>query len=148
MRLQVTTYVDQDFRRVFAQFDRELFLKLNPPFPPVQLLRFDGMKPGDEVHLQLNFIIRKEIWISVITELSATEEEIYFIDEGRQLPFMFRSWRHRHRLIRQGEQTLIVDDITYQGRVKLLDYLLYPFLKLQFLYRRPVYKRWLNKGNP
>ncbi|MCB0293062.1 MAG: hypothetical protein KDH97_22605, partial [Calditrichaeota bacterium] len=97
-------------------------------------------------HLELNFLFRKEIWISVITELVETEDEIYFVDEGRQLPFMFRSWRHWHRLIRQGEQTLIVDDITYQGRIKLLDYLLYPVLKLQFLYRRPVYRRWLDNG--
>ena len=146
MRLQVTTRVNQEFRRSFSRFGRELFLQLNPPFPPVRLLRFDGMQPGDEVHLELNFLFRKEIWISVITELVETEDEIYFVDEGRQLPFMFRSWRHLHRLIRQGEQTLIVDDITYQGRIKLLDYLLYPVLKLQFLYRRPVYRRWLDNG--
>ena len=146
MRLQVTTRVNQEFRRSFSRFGRELFLQLNPPFPPVRLLRFDGMQPGDEVHLELNFLFRKEIWISVITELVETDDEIYFVDEGRQLPFMFRSWRHLHRLIRQGEQTLIVDDITYQGRIKLLDYLLYPVLKLQFLYRRPVYRRWLNNG--
>ena len=146
MRLQVTTRVNQEFRRSFSRFGRDLFLQLNPPFPPVRLLRFDGMQPGDEVHLELNFLFRKEIWISVITELVETEDEIYFVDEGRQLPFMFRSWRHLHRLIRQGEQTLIVDDITYQGRIKLLDYLLYPVLKLQFLYRRPVYRRWLDNG--
>lgn len=146
MRLQVTTRVDQNFRRVFARFGKELFLKLNPPFPPVRLLRFDGMQPGDEVHLELNFLFRKEIWISVITELVETEDEIYFIDEGRQLPFMFRAWRHRHRLIRREHQTLIVDDITYEGRIKLLDYLLYPMLKSQFLYRRPVYRGWFNNG--
>ena len=145
MNIRISTLVNEDYRRVFAQFNRDLFVRLSPPFPPVRLLRFDGSRVNDEVHLELNFLVRKEKWISVITDQQADAEEIYFVDEGRQLPFFFESWRHKHRIIRRGSQSLIVDDITFQCKWKLLNYIMLPFLYLQFLYRKPIYKRFFNQ---
>ena len=141
MHLVIRTAVDQSPDRVWEGFDRKLFLSLNPPFPPVQLLRFDGCRVGDEVHLELNFLLFRQVWESVITEQQQTPEEIWFVDEGRKLPFFLRYWRHRHRLLRRGNRTDIVDDITFRSPFILFDYLLYPVLCLQFLYRKPIYCR-------
>lgn len=146
MRLKVATAVSQNYRDVFRGFNRELFVKLNPPFPPVKVLRFEGMAVNDEVHLLLNFLVAKEKWISVVTAAGEEKDEIYFVDEGIQLPFIFKSWRHRHRILRRRRGTLIVDEIIYQCRWEILSYILYPFLYLQFLYRKAVYKFFFNKA--
>ncbi len=140
MRIKIKTKVNKDYKAVFEQFDKDLFLALNPPIMPVKLLRFDGCKTGDEVHIQLPF---KTLWISDITEFSASEKEIYFIDEGRKLPFPLKKWKHKHRIIKLSEnETLIVDDINFSTNFILLDILIYPTLFLQFLYRKPIYKKW------
>ena len=141
MRLIITTPVNQSCAHVWAGFDRDLFLRLSPPFPPVALLRFDGCLPGDEVHLELNFLLFRQRWESRITEQQRTPEEIYFIDEGQKLPFFLQYWRHHHRLLCRGANTEIVDDITFRAPAWLPDFLLYPILYLQFRYRRPIYRR-------
>jgi hypothetical protein len=64
MRIRITTLVTQNYRQVADRFDQNLFKALNPPFPPVKLLRFDGSRKGDEVHLQLNFLLFKQVWKS------------------------------------------------------------------------------------
>ena len=144
MHLIIKTKVEQDIQAVWENFNEDLFLKLNPPFPKVRLLRFDGSTTGDEVHLALNFLLFKQIWKSKITDHGISESEIYFVDEGIQLPGFFKYWKHRHRIVKDNTGTLIIDDITFRSPFKLLDLLLLPSLWLQFLYRKPVYKRFFS----
>jgi ligand-binding SRPBCC domain-containing protein len=148
MRMVIRTRVEQPYREVARQFSQDLFKALNPPFPPVRLQRFDGSKAGDEVHLELNFLLFRQRWVSVITADHADEREIYFIDEGKKLPFFLRYWRHRHRIINEGTGTRIVDDITFRTPFRPFDFLMYPLMYLQFLYRKPVYKRFFRKIKP
>lgn len=139
--ITISTQVRQNFRSVIQGFNQDLFLQLNPPFPPVQLIRFDGCKKGDVVSLELNFIFFKQPWESLIVEDDLTEKEFYFIDEGIKLPFFLKYWRHKHRIIKNGKGAMIVDDITFRSPFWMMDFLLYPVLWLQFLYRNPVYKK-------
>lgn len=142
MRIIIKTEVGQSAKQVFAGFNRELFLKLNPPFPPVRLLQFDGCQREDWVKLELNFIFFKQTWESLITESEESEQEIYFVDEGKKLPFFLKFWRHRHRIVTANDKSsYIIDDIEYRAPFTLLTYLLYPVLYLQFLYRKPIYRR-------
>lgn len=148
MHLYLKTYVSQPADQVWTGFDRTLFDQLAPPFPPVDVVRFDGCKTGDIVHLRLNFLFFKQDWISLISDQQATETEIYFVDTGTKLPFFLSQWQHRHRLLRlnarpnAASQTCIVEDITFHTPTRLTDYLLYPLLWLQFAYRRPIYRRF------
>jgi ligand-binding SRPBCC domain-containing protein len=57
------------------------------------------------------------------------------------LPFFLSYWQHTHRIRRQGEHTAITDDIQFKTPFLLFDFLMYPVLYAQFLYRKPVYKR-------
>ncbi len=143
MQLLLETPVSQPLPAVWAGFDRSLFDRLSPPFPPVDVVRFDGCRKGDVVHLRLNFLLFRQDWISRITDQQTSTEEIYFIDQGTQLPFFLRYWHHRHRLLRDpaGGGTIIVDAITFQTPFRLTDYLIYPLLWLQFAYRKPIYRR-------
>ncbi len=142
MRIKITTLVTQNYRQVAKRFDKNLFTALNPPFPPVKLLRFDGSEKGDEVHLQLNFLLFKQVWKSLITENGASDKEVYFIDKGIQLPFFLSYWQHTHRIRKFGSETQIIDDITFRTPFFLFDILMYPIMYAQFLYRKPVYKRY------
>ncbi len=146
MHLKITTAVGQDYLSVMRGFDRSLFEKLSPPFPPVKLLLFEGSKKGDTVSLELNFFLFRQRWTSLIIEDKLTDQEFYFIDEGTTLPFFLRTWKHRHRIQKDGTHARIIDDIHFTTPFLLLDYLLYPVMWLQFMYRKPVYKKVFRKN--
>ncbi len=141
MRFSISTQVAQDYLTVKKGFDETLFKRLSPPFPPVKLLRFDGSEKGDFVSIELNFLIFRQVWTSQITADHTDHREFYFIDEGIQLPFFLGKWQHKHRIIKSGEQSIIRDEIQYKARFSWLSPLLFPALYLQFLYRKPIYKR-------
>jgi ligand-binding SRPBCC domain-containing protein len=145
MKLNFSTKVPQTLNVVRNGFTSTLFLKLNPPFPPVKLEQFDGCRQGDRVRLELNFIFFRQIWESLITEDGETPQEWYFIDEGVKLPFFLKTWKHRHRVLYvDGNTSEIVDEIEYSSGNRLLTLLLYPALYLQFLYRKPIYRKFFN----
>jgi len=141
MKLCIRTQVNQNYHQVWAGFDRQLFLLLSPPFPPVSLRRFDGCHRGDIVEVELNFLFFRQVWKSEIVDQQMGADEVSFIDEGRRLPFFLKYWRHHHRILRRGNQSEIVDDISYHSPFLLFDYLLYPVMYLQFAYRRPIYRK-------
>lgn len=141
MRITIPVLVQQSPDVVWAGFDETLFRNLSPPFPPARLLRFDGSMPGDEVHVELNFLVFRQTWVSVITEQWETPEEIYFVDEGVKLPFFLRSWRHKHRIVRAGTGSRIIEEIEYRAPFRWMDFVLWPVMYAQFAYRKPVYRR-------
>lgn len=145
MTITIRTPVDQPLDQVWAGFNRTLFDRLSPPFPPVRVLRFDGCLTGDVVSLELNFLLFKQTWTSDIIDQQTTSDEIYFVDQGVKLPFFLRAWHHKHRLIRQGSGTVIADEITYQTPNRLFDYLMYPLMWAQFVYRKPIYRQTFSR---
>lgn len=141
MKIKIETAVQQSVNEVFNKFNGDLFMALAPPFPPVKLLRYDGEKKGDVVSMELNFLLFKQRWTSLITANETTENSSFFIDEGTELPFFLSSWHHKHLIETQNGKTIIVDDITFKTPFILTDYFFYPLLYLQFLYRKPIYRK-------
>jgi ligand-binding SRPBCC domain-containing protein len=146
MKLIIETAVEQGYLDVKSGFNEALFKKLSPPFPPVEVIRFDGCTKGDQVILELNFLLFKQRWTSIITEDNTTEMEFSFVDEGIELPFFLKKWKHRHRVISTGIQSKIRDEITFETPIGLLNYLLYPALWLQFAYRKPIYRKFFRRS--
>ena len=144
MRFFLRTHVAAPPAQVWQGFTRELFLDLAPPFPPFRLLRFDGCRRGDEVHLELGPGPLRQRWTARITDHGLLPDgTYYFVDEGQQLPRPLRFWRHRHLLQpAPGGGTLIGEDLEYRTRFRWLDWLLWPAVWAQFAWRRPVYRRW------
>ncbi|MEO1255516.1 MAG: hypothetical protein AAFY41_11650, partial [Bacteroidota bacterium] len=95
--------------------------------------------------LRLNFLLFHQHWISVITKDGEDEKQWFFIDKGVQLPFFLKRWKHRHVVLKLNSGSLIEDDITYKTGFLIADVLMYPVLYLQFLYRRPIYKKIFTK---
>ncbi|WOK06033.1 hypothetical protein RT717_23435 [Imperialibacter roseus] len=146
MKIRIKTHVKADLQTVIAGFTDKLFLKLNPPFPPVKLRRFDGCKKGDKVELELNFIFFKQTWESLITHDLTNETVFSFVDEGVRLPFFLKSWKHHHlNEANDAEGTSITDDIEFTTPALLTNWLIYPILYLQFLYRKPIYRKVFSK---
>jgi ligand-binding SRPBCC domain-containing protein len=144
MHFQIRTPVAGNPREVFKRFDRALFMRLAPPGVRLTLHQFDEpLAVGGVVHLEVKFfgLLRQE-WFNRITALEAGDRQSSFVDEGERLPWPLRRWRHHH-IIRLGPQgTEIVDDITYHSANALLDVLMFPIVYFQFLYRKPVYRKY------
>lgn len=141
MKINLETPVEQGYLDVKSGFDQSLFKKLSPPFPPVRLLRFDGSQKGDIVVLELDFIFFKQNWTSEISEDRTTEKEFFFVDQGVELPFFLKKWKHTHRVISTGIGSIIRDEIEFEAPFGLLTFLLYPVLYIQFAYRKGIYRR-------
>ena len=146
MKINIETKVEQDYLSVKGGFNENLFLKLSPPFPPVKLLRFDGSSKGDIVSLELNFIFFKQKWTSEIVEDKTNDREFFFVDKGTELPFFLSDWRHKHRIINNGGNAIIRDEIQYKSPFFLITWALYPVMLAQFAYRKPIYKKLFRKG--
>jgi len=146
MKLKISTAVEQSHDKVWDGFNEKLFVKLSPPFPKVSLKKFDGCKTGDTVALTLNFILFKQQWVSKIISDEASESHFEFVDVGVNLPFFIKKWKHRHRIEQANIGSVIIDDIEYSTGLKATDIFLYPLFALQFLYRKPVYKRVFKKA--
>jgi ligand-binding SRPBCC domain-containing protein len=142
MKIKIKTKVNQDYRKVFPQFGLKLFMALKPPFLPVILDRFDGSKKHDQVHMTINLIFKKEKWITVIIDEGEKENELYFIDVGKVLPFFLTKWIHKHRIIKNGNGSIIIDDIFFKTPNPVLGIFFYIIFLIQFFYRKPVYKKY------
>ncbi|UOQ98227.1 hypothetical protein MUN81_01740 [Hymenobacter sp. 5317J-9] len=144
MLVTLRTAVAQSPAQVMAGFTRALFEALAPPFPKLRVLRFDGCRTGDQVEIELNTLVKKLRWTSLIVDDGVQPDGThFFIDEGQILPPPLRYWRHRH-LIEPSPHggSVIVDALEYRTASPWLDRLLYPAMWAQFAWRRPIYRRW------
>jgi ligand-binding SRPBCC domain-containing protein len=130
---------------VWKQFDQKLLEKLSPPFPIVRIRTFEGCKTNDRVVLEMNFLLLKTTWSSIITEFQESESENFFIDEGVEMPFGLIYWQHKHMVKKLTDTTsAVVDSIQFKSKFFLLDYLLYPLFYGMILYRIPIYQKLLS----
>jgi ligand-binding SRPBCC domain-containing protein len=144
--IRIKTKVQTSYKKVFERFDLSLFEALKPPMVNLEVERFDGCLKGNEVHLNISIGFMKSKWISLITEDSETDQEIYFIDVGKELPFPLRYWKHKHRILNVNEQQAeIIDEIQFSSGKGWLDILIYPVLYAQFALRGPIYRDVLGK---
>lgn len=139
MNLKLTFQVAQSPENVYKRFDKDLFLKLAPPFPPSRLIRFDGCQVGDWVELELGPTFAPSNWVSEITEASQNENEIWFVDEGRTLPFFLKTWQHKHLISKLGSGSKITEDINFTTPFWIPAWLVFQALKITFSRRGPVY---------
>ncbi|WP_066832830.1 SRPBCC family protein [Rufibacter ruber] len=145
MKLHIQVPVAQHYKAVLQAFNRDLFKALSPPFPQLKILRFDGSHPGDRVEVALVAGPFSRRWTSLITERQESENAVWFVDEGQELPAPLTFWRHQHLVTHHGTHSIIHEKIEYRTGSKLLDLLLYPVLYAQFALRAPVYKRVFGK---
>ena len=99
MNLVFETEIERPFLNVKSRFNLDLFLALKPPMINIMVSRFDGCSPGNEIHVDLNTLGKKQKWISVITHEMQDDREWSFVDEGKKMPWPLASWKHHHRVV-------------------------------------------------
>lgn len=144
MKFQLRTVVPGNPKAVFERFDRELLVLLSPPGMKLDLRRFDHPPlVGGRVQIEVKMLgLVKHYWDNAFTEYHVSESECYFVDEGLKMPFPIKYWRHKHLIIQHESGSEIVDDISYKTGFFLSDWLLFPIVWLQFLYRKPIYRKF------
>jgi ligand-binding SRPBCC domain-containing protein len=146
MRIQIRTKIDADFETVVRHFDKQLLTEVSPAFPPTRLLRYDGNQPGSEVHVELNFMLFRQVWKSRIISFQKNDQRMIFIDEGIEFPFFLAYWHHEHIVEKCDETTSqIVDDIHFRTPFLLTDYLMYPLMYFQFWGRKSKYQKFFRR---
>ncbi len=139
MRFKIETPLPYHYKDVFEGFTSSLFLHLAPSKKMMQLERFDGSQKGDEIHIKFLFPVPGK-WVSLVTNDWMEPEDCGFIDEGLTLPFGLKSWKHKHIIQNHGDHCVIVDDISFTCKNKVLEVLQFPGLWFSFYLRKPKYK--------
>jgi len=143
MNLKFSTPIPLSFTSVRDKFNKDLFIYLAPPMIPFKLVRFDGCQKNHEVHINLGFRPLTQKWISLISFEETNPQGWSFIDEGKELPWPLKSWKHHHRVDKISEkESLIVDDIHYECCNGLMTILMKPFLWWVFSLRPSRYKKY------
>lgn len=143
MRICIKTQVQGNYKDIYQRFDRQLFEALSPPFPPMEIVRFDGSCTGDVVHIRFKGIGAE--WISEITEDGMDEKKAYFIDKGIKLPFPLTFWEHRHVINKiSPKESEIIDDITFEALGGFLSIFAYPLLYISFYMRKNIYMKFFH----
>lgn len=146
MKILFETHIQRPFQEVRDGFNQQLFNELKPPGAKVDVLRFDGCKTGDEIHLDLHVLTSTKRWVSLITDDKTTDEGWYFVDEGKLLPWPLSSWRHVHRVQKLNDTSCkIIDDIHYQCSPEYITPFVAPVLWLAFSIRPYRYKQYFGK---
>ncbi|MFM6948886.1 MAG: SRPBCC family protein [Aquirufa sp.] len=145
LKFSLQTKINSTIDLVWKQFDKDLLEKLSPPFPLIRISTFDGCNVNDNVVIEMNFLLYKTSWSSLIIENQTSESEKYFIDQGIKMPFGLKYWKHKHGLkMINDHQTAIIDSIEFQTNYRILDYILFPLFYGMILYRIPLYKKLLS----
>lgn len=146
MNLKFENTVNFSFKLVLNNIGKEMFLALNPPWSPMKVLRFDGTKVSDEVHLELNLGVKSVPWISKIVKSELNEIEFTFIDIGLKVLPGMKSWHHQHIFRKVGaNKTLIIDEVSFETSNAVLDLVYRNLITLQLLYRKFAYKNFLSR---
>lgn len=145
MQFTFITQVDTDIHQVSEKFNRELLLKLNPPFVKMNLIRYDGQITGDQLSFQIGIGPLQQQWDGIITAHRYTKRNWLFRDEGLTLPHPLKTWKHTHALkAKNDHSTIIIDRLKFEGKNRFFTAVLcLPFI-LMFWMRKPLYKKYLH----
>jgi ligand-binding SRPBCC domain-containing protein len=106
-------WIDQPIAKVWEFFSQgENLLKITPEHMKMSVLEKPEAKmyPGMIIRYQVSPLLG--IPLNWTSEITAVEEESYFVDTMLEGPF--KLWHHQHRFKEQNGGTLIIDDLHYK----------------------------------
>lgn len=150
MEFEVVTRVEGTLPEIRGRFTEALFRFVIPPGTKIKFLDFGGCNPGNELRMELKLLgVLPQSWHNLITEMHEDARSWSFTDEGLQVPFPIRNWKHRH-LVEQIEPgiCLIRDQIRFSTSPKWLAFLMLPVLRLPFVLRKAKYQEFFRNQAP
>ncbi|ELZ09963.1 cyclase [Halovivax asiaticus JCM 14624] len=125
---QTSSVIDAPFDRVWAFYDDAEGLEVLTPdwlglarptiVGPDGEPEPDAFRPGTKIRLELKPLglsgLPGSEWVVEIVEREVDDDRARFVDEQVIGRGPFRSWRHTHRFVNLGGETLLVDRIDYR----------------------------------
>jgi ligand-binding SRPBCC domain-containing protein len=139
--ITLNTKVQGSVEEVFARFDQELFQYLKPPTFIADIVLYEGSAIGNRVSVAFKLPWRSLMEVE-ITEIHLEPSHSYFVDQGIQMPFGIKSWRHAHHVIASGPCVVIRDQITFESKYRLANLFIWPAFYISFYLRKPQYKKY------
>jgi ligand-binding SRPBCC domain-containing protein len=142
MRFTLRTRVPRPPAAVFPVFGEAAFVEsLAPSIMGLRVVRI-GLDLGDEIEVRFTRLGPRGPWISRIDELDRDAAGIRFVDRSLVIPWPFATFEHHHGFLADpGGGTVLVDDVRFTTRPRILGPFVWPFLRLSFGLRRGVYRR-------
>ena len=142
MRFTVVTPVSGIPVEIFQKFQRPLLEALVPPWAKITIHRFDGSVKGDKIELNVKLLgLIDQAWENLVTENFESDRECFFVDEGTKMPFPVTFWKHKHRIIGLKSGSEIRDEIEFHCNSIFLEWIMFPVVWIQFVWRKPIYKK-------
>jgi ligand-binding SRPBCC domain-containing protein len=142
MKLRFECHLSCPVEKLISGFDERLFRALSPPFPRVLIRQFDGVKKGDKVDLELDFLLFKWKWSGSIIASAYSENGFTFIDRGEILPPFLSSWEHHHILESSKSGSIIRDEIEFSSGKGWPDWLVRLMIRIQMNPRNRIYRAY------
>lgn len=139
--IRITTPVKESYQFVYKQFDQKLFEFLAPK--SLRLIRFDGSEKGNEVHIKAPLISRPAQF--EIIDHGIDDNKAFFIDQGKLLPKIMKTWRHEHTMSNKKFHTEIEDHITFKASNMIIGFILYPLIWADMYGRKRKYIQYFGK---
>lgn len=125
---QASSVIPVDFETVWDFYDSaEGLERLTPAWLGLRVRRIVGPdgEPdppeylvGTEIHLELEPFGPSALpaigWVAEITDREVADGRASFVDEQVDGRGPFETWRHAHRFVDLGDETLVVDRVTYR----------------------------------
>ena len=134
------------FEKVSLAFHSIKIVKFLTGFQPVQIIEWSGIENGKMAHFKLwffgwkNFKVKHESYMK-------SNNELFFIDRGIELPLGVKYWKHKHIIKRNGEDVIIQDLVSFSHANIFMEYLLFPILMFPIIIRKLFYKIYFWKYN-
>ena len=134
------------FEKVSSAFHSIKIVKFLTGFQPVQIIEWSGIENGKRAHFKLwffgwkNFKVKHESYMK-------SNNELFFIDRGIELPLGVKYWKHKHIIKRNGEGVIIQDLVSFSHANIFMEYLLFPILMFPIIIRKLFYKIYFWKYN-
>ena len=134
------------FEKVSLAFHSIKIVKFLTGFQPVQIIEWSGIENGKMAHFKLwffgwkNFKVKHESYMK-------SNNELFFIDRGIELPLGVKYWKHKHIIKRNGEGVIIQDLVSFSHANIFMEYLLFPILMFPIIIRKLFYKIYFWKYN-
>ena len=130
-----------DIKKVKSEFNNILFLKHLTKLLPVKIIEWDGTYDGAKAHLAFWFFGWRDFIVNH-KENSENKISFSFVDEGINLPFYLKNWRHKHEAYKENDFIIIKDEVNFTADSKFLDLFLFPLLVMPILIRKIFYKTY------
>ena len=132
------------FKNVSIAFHSIKLVKFLTNFQPVKIIEWSGIQNQKLAYFKLWLFGWKTFKVKH-QEYKLNDNELSFIDKGVVLPLGIKSWKHKHIIKRDGNNTIIKDLVYFSHSNFYIGYLLFPILMFPIIIRILLYKIYFFK---